>query len=126
MRHGVPTTAELAAAVRQFLEDEVQPATEGRLRFLARVAANAVAQIEREHLLGPEVQRAHAERLARLGVDDDARLCAAIREGALDDRMDEVLALVRADMVDKLRIANPRHLLPQDTVATTTEKAVRT
>jgi len=126
MRHGVPTTAELAAAVRQFLEDEVLPATDGRLRFLARVAANAVAQIEREHLLGPEVQQAHAERLTRLGVDDDARLCAALRDGALDDRIDEVLALVRADVVDKLRIANPRHLLPQDTVATTTEKAVRT
>lgn len=126
MRHGVPTTAELAAAVRQFLEDEVMPATEGRLRFLARVAANAVAQIEREHLLGPEIQQAHAARLAGLGVADDAQLCAAIRDGQLDDRADEVLAAVRADVVDKLRIANPRHLLPRDAVPTTTEEAVRT
>lgn len=125
MPHGVPTTAELGAAVRQFLEDEVMPATDGRLRFLARVAANAIAQIERELDLGPEVQRAHAERLARLGFADDAQLCAAIRDGSLDDRMTEVLAAVRADVVDKLRIANPRHLLPQDAVGATTEQGAR-
>jgi Domain of unknown function (DUF6285) len=126
MPHGVPTTAELAAAVRQFLEDEVMAATEGRLRFLARVAANAVAQIERELELGGEAGRAHAARLARLGVEDDAQLCAAIRDGSLDDRMDEVRAAVRADVVDKLRIANPRYLQPQDAGRTTTEQAVRT
>jgi hypothetical protein len=126
MPHGVPTAAELVAAVRQFLTDEVMPATDGRLRFLARVAANAVAQVEREVLLGPEVQRAHAARLASFGFEEDAQLCAAIRDGSLGHRTDEVLAAVRADVVDKLRIANPRHLLPEDAVPTTTEEAVRT
>jgi len=114
MPHGVPTGAELAAAVRQFLEDELMPATDGRLRFLARVAANAVAQLEREFVLGPQIRQAHAERLAKLGVAGDAELCAAIRDGSLDDRMDELIAAVRADAVDKLRIANPRHLVSED------------
>ena len=126
MRHGVPTTADLAQAVREFLEGEVMPATEGRLRFLARVAAGAVAQIERELELGPELARTRAARLAALGVRDDRDLCAAIRDGSLDDRMDEVRAAVRASVVDKLRIANPRHLRPDDAAPDHREETVRT
>jgi Domain of unknown function (DUF6285) len=114
MAHGITTAAELARAVREFLEEELLPASEGRLRFLARVAAKAVGQLEREFELGPELERAHAARLAELGMRDDAELCEAIRSGALDDRMDQVLEAVRARVVDRLRVANPRHLLPED------------
>ena len=90
------------------------PGADGRLRFLARVAANVMAQLERELALGPAQARAHGERLAALGLADDAALVRAIRDGALDERMDEVVAAVRADVVERLRIANPRHLLPDD------------
>ena len=114
MAHGVPTTGELAQAVREFLEFEAMPALEGRLRFLARVSANVVAQIEREQELGPRHARAHAERLARLGLGDDAALSQAIRDGSLDDRMEEVVAATRAGVVEKLLIANPRYLRPED------------
>jgi hypothetical protein len=114
MPHGVPTTGELAQAVREFLEHEAMPALDGRLRFLARVSANVMAQIEREQALGPQHARAHAQRLAPLGVADDAALSRAIRDGSLDDRMDEVVAATRARVVDKLRVANPRHLRPED------------
>jgi hypothetical protein len=114
MAHGITTAAELARAVREFLEEELLPASEGRLRFLARVAAKAVGQLEREFEFGPELERAHAARLAELGMRDDAKLCEAIRSGALDDRMDQVLEAVRARVVDRLRVANPRHLLPED------------
>jgi hypothetical protein len=112
--HGVPSTGELAEAVRDFLERDVMPASEGRLRFLARVSANVMAQIERELALGPRHARAHAERLAALGVADDAALCQAIRDGSLDDRMEDVVAATRATVVEKLRIANPRYLSPED------------
>jgi hypothetical protein len=125
MPHGVTTAAELARAVQEFLEEEVVPATEGRLRFLARVAARAVAQLEREVVLGPELERAHAARLAALGVRDDAELCEAIGDGSLDGRMDEVLAAVRAGVVDRLRVANPGYLLPEDAEPATAEQAVR-
>jgi hypothetical protein len=100
MTHGIPTTAELAAAVREFLEQEVMPATDGRLRFHARVAANVVAQIERELELGP------------LETAGDAELCAAIRDGSLS--FEEAVPRVRDNVVRKLRISNPRHLLPED------------
>jgi hypothetical protein len=124
MAHGITTAAELAAAVREFLEEEVFASSDGRLRFLARVAARAMEQLERELELGPELERAHASRLARLGVRDDAELCDAIRSGSLDDRMDEVVAAVRARVVDRLCVANPRHLLPQDAKAATATEAV--
>jgi len=100
MKHGIPSTAELAGAVREFLEQEVIPATEGRLSFHARVAANVVAQIERE---------------LQTGLPDttgDAELCRAIREGTVD--FEQAYDAARAAVVAKLRISNPRHLLPED------------
>jgi Domain of unknown function (DUF6285) len=112
--HGVPTIGELSEALREYLERDVMPGVDGRLRFLTRVATNVAAQIEREIALGPEHARARAERLASVGVSDDAALSRAIRDGSLDDRMDEVVAALRANVVDKLHIANPRHLKPED------------
>jgi hypothetical protein len=94
---GLPTTAELVAAVREFLETQVMPSSEEPLRFHARVAANVLAQVERELEHGaPSDPRA------------DAELCAAIRNG------EDVYDAVRASVVRKLRISNPRHLLPED------------
>jgi len=107
--HDLPSAADLLDAVREFLERDVVPATDGRLRFHARVAANVVSMVMRELELGPELAAAHAERLARLGVADDAALAQAIRSGALDDRLEEVEAFVRAGVVDKLRVANPEY-----------------
>ncbi len=108
--HDVPTAAQLLEAVREFLEGDVMAATEGRVRFHARVAANVVAIVERQLALGPAQAAEHAERLAALGVADEAELAAAIRSGALDDRYAEVKALVQATVADKLRVANPRYL----------------
>lgn len=105
--HDVPTAAELVEAVREFLEGDVMAATEGRVRFHARVAGRVLAQVERELALGPGQEVAHADRLAALGVADEAELAAAIRSGALDDRYDEVAAAIRATVADKLAVANP-------------------
>jgi len=108
--HDLPGASELLDAVREFLESEVLPTTEGRLRFHARVAANVVAMVRREMILGPAQGAAHAERLAQLGVADDAALAQAIRSGELAERADEVRAVVRAAVADKLRVANPAYL----------------
>jgi hypothetical protein len=103
----VPSAAQLLEAVRAFLTADVLPATEGRVRFHVRVAANVVAMVARELALGPDQKTAHAARLEHLGVADDAALAAAIRTGVLDDRIDEVRAAVRATVADKLAVANP-------------------
>lgn len=111
-----PTAAELADAVRHFLERDVQPALEGRLAFHTRVAVNALGILERELRLGPELDAAERARaVALLGHDGDAReleaeLARRIRDGSLDDRRDEVVAHVRATVRSKLEIARPDYL----------------
>jgi aminoglycoside phosphotransferase (APT) family kinase protein len=108
--HGHPTAAELVAAVSMFLREDVMAATEGRLNFLARVAANALDGVERELLSGPGQERRHRERLAALGQADQAGLAAAIRAGLLDAEDPALLAAVRAAVTDRLTVANPRYL----------------
>jgi aminoglycoside phosphotransferase (APT) family kinase protein len=107
--HDQPTGPGLLRAVREFLTTEVA-ATDPRLAFHARVAANALRIAEREALLAPGHARDHRARLAALGCADDAGLCAAIRDGSLDHRFDDVIAAVRATTIDKLAVANPGHL----------------
>jgi hypothetical protein len=105
-----PTALELLDAVREYLELEVAGNTDGRLAFHARVAANIVALVAREITLGPVHVAAHEHRLQSLGVTSEAELVAAIRSGALDDRMEEVRSAVRATVADKLAVSNPGYL----------------
>ena len=107
--HDRPSGPELLRAVREFLTTDAGGA-DPRLRFHARVAANALRIAEREALLASCHERRHQARLAALGCADDAALCAAIRDGSLDHRFDEIAEAVRAATVDKLIVANPGHL----------------
>lgn len=111
--HGTPTATELVEAVREFLERDVLDATEGRVRFHTRVAANVLAIVERELAAGAGPDRAHRARLAGLGVESEAALASAIRAGALDEREREVRAAVRASVEARLRVANPAYLRPR-------------
>ena len=108
--HDRPSAAELVAAVREFLEGDVLPVVEGRVQFHTRVAVNVLGMVERELALGPAQTAAHVDALARLGVADDAALAAAIRDGTLEDRLDEVVDVVRQAVRAKLEVANPRYL----------------
>jgi Domain of unknown function (DUF6285) len=111
-----PTAPELLEAVREFLEHDVMPAVEGRVRFHSRVAVNALGMLERELRLGPELDAAEQARLAALlGHDADLRALTAelaerIRDGSLDDRRDDVTAAVRESVRAKLLVANPDYL----------------
>ncbi|MHB8593547.1 MAG: DUF6285 domain-containing protein [Acidimicrobiales bacterium] len=105
--HDIPTAGELLQAVEEFLRDEVLAATEGRLRFHVRVAANVVAMVSRQVALGPAQSIAHASRLESLGVSSESALAAAIRSGALDHKIQEVRAVVRESVADKLAVAHP-------------------
>jgi len=108
--HDPPSAAGLVEAVREFLEAELTGETEGRLRFLARVAANALGMVERELAAAPTHAARHRAGLAALGVADERALAAAIRGGALDDRLAQVTAFVATTVADKLAVANPRYL----------------
>jgi hypothetical protein len=105
--HDAPGAVELLEAVRELLEGEVSQATSGRTRYQVRVAARALAIVERELAAGDALQEAHAARLAGLGFHSDRELADAIRSGSLDGRWDEVAAAVRSLVDDKLAVANP-------------------
>ena len=125
-----PTVLELLAAVRGFLEEDLGPALEGRRRFHALVAANVLRILERElggeeELLGRQWERLaalfeidvsekpHATSALRAAVRElETRLAERIRSGDADagEFAGRVRAHVRATVVEKLAVANPRFL----------------
>lgn len=111
-----PTAVELLEAIREFLEQDVMPAVEGRVQFHSRVAINALGMLERELRLGPGLDAGERARLgALLGHDADvatliAELAARIRDGSLDDRHAEVVGAVRESVRAKLLVANPDYI----------------
>jgi hypothetical protein len=105
--HDPPDPATLLDAVHGFLVDEVEPQLDGRLRYHLKVAANVLRIVERELRLGEGHERRHRERLQRLGFAGDSELAAAIRNGSLDERLDEVERELRDAVADKLAVARP-------------------
>ena len=112
--HDLPTAGQLVEAVREWLERDVLTATSGRVQFHTRVAINVLAMVERELALGAEQLVRHRDRLASIGFGSDVELAAAIRRGELDGEIERVVAAVRADVVDKLRVANPGYFAAGD------------
>ena len=120
-----PHAAELAQAVREFIETEVLPGIDDpRLRFRTLVAANGLSILERELALGaPLVKRevgslarllGHAdpfpddlEELRRRASDLNRELALRIRA---DDTPEGTLAHLLTTVADKLRVASPRYL----------------
>ncbi|MFP5256049.1 MAG: phosphotransferase family protein [Acidimicrobiia bacterium] len=105
--YGRPTARQLVEAVREWVDGDVRSATEGRVAFHARVAANALAMVERQLALGPAHEAAHRTALERLGHPDEASLATAIREGREDHRLQEVREVVAGCVRAKLEVANP-------------------
>jgi len=93
-----PTPAELAEAVREFLEREILPLLEDRrLRFRTLVAINGLGILQRElESSGEDLSPAELEELAR-----------RIRAG---DPPADALALLKEHVAAKLRVASPRYL----------------
>ncbi len=112
-----PTAAELLAAIADFLREEATPAldrAEPRLGFQMRVAANALAILEREARLGPAADAREQARLVRLlGRDGSLAdlnrvLARQLREGARDERDTQLMEHLEATVADKIAIANPK------------------
>jgi hypothetical protein len=105
-----PTAAELREALAAV---ETGPPGDPRAAFLARVADNARATLEREAAMGPAAEAAAEERLrALLGVEGDfetlsAELCARLRDGRLSPLDPMVLAHLKASVVDQIAIDQP-------------------
>jgi hypothetical protein len=110
-----PDARELVEAVREFLEREVQPGLEGSTAFHARVAVNVLAIVERELGEGAALDDAERERLvALLGEEGELaalneRLVARIRAGELTVDDPALVAHLRATILGRLGIDNPRY-----------------
>ena len=109
-----PDAAELAEAVRGFLEAEIIPKLEdARLKFRALVAANALGILGRDLALGAALQQEEAALLSGLlGYGGEARalneeLCKRLRGG---DVPAGALESLRRIAVLKLIIASPKYL----------------
>lgn len=110
--YGRPSAGELLEAIREWVEGDVRGSTDGRVAFHTRVAANALATLEREVALGPVHRERHATGLGALACGSEADLVAKIRDGSFDDRLEEVRVVVADSVRCKLEVANPRWLLP--------------
>jgi hypothetical protein len=109
--HDRPTAAELLEALHEWMERDLLPGVDGRLQFHTRVAINMIDIVRRELELGPDQEVQHQDVLSSFGMKDDAELAAAIREGAFDTNLVDVLNRLRPVVEDKVRVANPRYLL---------------
>jgi hypothetical protein len=109
--HDRPTAAELLEALHEWMERDLLPGVDGRLQFHTRVAINMIDIVRRELELGPDQEVRHQEVLAAFGMNDDAELATAIRDGAFDANLVDVLNRLRPVVEDKVRVANPRYLL---------------
>lgn len=109
-----PTAAELTEAVAAFDAEAVLPGDE-RQAFLARVADNARATLAREAEQGARLEAEAVHRLsALLGETGDfatlnARLCEALREGALNPLDPVLLAHLRATAIGQIAIDQPSY-----------------
>lgn len=113
--HDRPSAAQLIAAVRDFIENVAQRELSGHSAFHARVAANALAIVERELALGAEQDAAERERLrALLGRDgaleaQNRELCRAIRAGEITQDTPGLREHLRATTLAKLAVDQPSY-----------------
>lgn len=113
MAESRPTAVDLLSGVIAYLEQDLLPTLEGRHRFQARVAANALSIVKRELELGPALVAAERERLiALLGQDGSGgalnrELVQRIRDGAVADD-DALMSHLLRSVRDALAINNPK------------------
>ncbi len=116
--HEAPSAAELVAAVRAFITDTVALQLTGHAAFHARVAANALAIVERELATRKAAEAREAERLrallpdAPIGADVAAlnhALCEAIRCGGVTAATPGLLEHLRLSTIDQLAVDQPTY-----------------
>ena len=102
---GRPTAAELVSAVADFLDSEVRDACSGSVGFHVRVAVNVLRTVQRE--LSDENAAPVRDALAELGFTDEAALAEAIRAGQMDERGDDVVAVLQLLVRHRLSVDHP-------------------
>jgi L-serine deaminase len=114
--HESPSSAQLVAAVRTFLTDVAMPSLSGHTQFSARVAANALALVERELASRSDMDARACELYsALLNSDDDdltaleAKLCIAIVGGEIGITTPNLLSSLQEIALAQLSIDQPTY-----------------
>ena len=111
----MPRAEELLASVRDFLRSDVMEKTGGRTRFLARVASNSLAIVERELELGPPLHALELSRLRTLFERGEnlaslkSRLVGALRDGSMSLDHPGLAEYLREAVVNQTAIDQPRY-----------------
>ena len=110
---------ELLTSVSDFLRDDVMAHTQGRLQFLARVAANSLDIVKREQTLAAPCLVNEEKRLrelfseredSTLALDDLRwRLVYELRDGSMVLDSELLHAHLRATVVNQIAIDQPRY-----------------
>ena len=107
---GRPTAEELLQAVREFLTEQVMPATEGSVSFHARVASNVIAMVERELVLGSQQDQERLDEFRSLGVGTEREFASAIRDGKFEESPDSLVSTLAQGVLSSLIVARPTYL----------------
>ncbi|MCP4038123.1 MAG: phosphotransferase family protein, partial [bacterium] len=111
----LPRADELVAGVRDLLRRDLMEVTEGRLRFLSRVASNALDIVARELVVGAEHHTLEHERLRTLlGSDGDIeslrwQLVHGLRDGSIPLDTPRLAEHLRATVVNQVAIDQPSY-----------------
>lgn len=108
--YGRPAATELLEAAREFLQNEVMPATTGHVQFHTRVTIRVLDTVMRQLEFGSAHVAAQAETLDSLGFSDSWELVEAIRAGQFDERIPELATALRPEVRAKLEVADPRYI----------------
>lgn len=114
--HGLPGVADLLDAVIEELGDGIAPSlTDAGAAYRLKICTSLLRVVRREHQIGSGQRVAHSGRLARVDCRDEAELALRLRNGGLDMSDPDVHSAVIGAVVERLRVANPRHLDPHRT-----------
>lgn len=111
----MPRTDELLLSVRDFLRTDVMGVTQGRLNFMARVAANSLDIVLREHNLNEEHRVLELIRLQQLFNSQDGletlcwRLVNKLRDGSMALDNPQLQVHLRQTVVNQVAIDQPRY-----------------
>jgi len=106
---------ELVEAVREFLEDKIQPAIDGQVSFHTRIVINMLKIVERELDLGPKLNQEETERLQQIlgqkgSLEDlNAAFCQKLKSGEMDYQSQELTEHLQKSVLGKLSIDNPEY-----------------
>lgn len=125
--HDLPHADDLLAIARDTLLNELLPHLPAAQKYSALMVANAMAIANREphgaraaSTARRDLQRQSPGCTEIVGHDVRARdlqLCRELRNGVLDADLKALLPALRADVLSRLRVGNPKYLQQLDACA---------